>query len=100
MAQPLDDGAGDEASAALDAVVEEAVGAEDSVEAAEETADEMLADSLLAEYYPFVREIPADRYVHVDGQEIMVVQDKDVLFQVEERVRVIVTGGAYRIQKL
>lgn len=35
-----------------------------------------------------------------NGQEIMVVQDKDVLFQVEERVRVIVTGGAYRIQKL
>ena len=40
-------------------------------------ADEMLADSLLAEYYPFVREIQADRYVHVDGQEIMVVVPRD-----------------------
>ena len=34
------------------------------------------------------------------GETIMVVQDKDVLFQVGERVRAVITGGATRIQKL
>ena len=63
VAQPLDDGAGDEASAALDAVVEEAVGAEDSGESAEATADEMLDDSAAPETSEDIQAEPVEQAI-------------------------------------